>query len=407
MANLDLASFNAALKELYSAQVVENMVYDNNPFLALVKKRTDFEGSDYPIPTIWSTSQGRSTQFNIAQANQTALKVDSFRLTRKRNYSLATLDNETMEASASSKGAFIQAAKAEIDGAFRIITLALATDLFGAGTGSRGQIGSITGGVIVLSQPNDVVNFEVGMTLQANATNGGSSPRAALGYVVAVDRANGELTVSATAQGGAAGDPSLWVPNDFLLVQGDNNATISGLGAWLPATAPGPTDNFYGVNRSQDATRLAGVRYDGRNMPIQEALSNAAILSNREGGSPDHCFLDFGSYANLLNALGAKIQYVDQKGPANLTFPSVMLPTPNGMVKIIPDRNCPADTAFLLSMKSWTLMSLKGCPRILSPGDGLEQLRVYNQDAAELRVGYYANLACNAPGHNARVQLGS
>jgi hypothetical protein len=31
MSNLDLVSMNAALKELYSGQVVENLVYKDNP----------------------------------------------------------------------------------------------------------------------------------------------------------------------------------------------------------------------------------------------------------------------------------------------------------------------------------------------------------------------------------------
>lgn len=41
---LDMTSMNAALKELYDGQVVENLVYADNPFLALVKKNTDFGG---------------------------------------------------------------------------------------------------------------------------------------------------------------------------------------------------------------------------------------------------------------------------------------------------------------------------------------------------------------------------
>ncbi len=41
-AYLDLSSMNAALKELYDSQVVENLVYADNPFLAMVRKNTDF-----------------------------------------------------------------------------------------------------------------------------------------------------------------------------------------------------------------------------------------------------------------------------------------------------------------------------------------------------------------------------
>lgn len=41
---LDSAAMNAALKELYDNQTIENLVYSDNPFLAMVPKKTDFGG---------------------------------------------------------------------------------------------------------------------------------------------------------------------------------------------------------------------------------------------------------------------------------------------------------------------------------------------------------------------------
>lgn len=41
---LDSTAMNAALKELYDNQTVENLVYTDNPFLAMVRKNTDFGG---------------------------------------------------------------------------------------------------------------------------------------------------------------------------------------------------------------------------------------------------------------------------------------------------------------------------------------------------------------------------
>jgi hypothetical protein len=43
-AYLDLGSMNAALKELYDSQTVENLVYADNPLLAMLPKKTDFGG---------------------------------------------------------------------------------------------------------------------------------------------------------------------------------------------------------------------------------------------------------------------------------------------------------------------------------------------------------------------------
>lgn len=309
-----------------------------------------------------------------------------------------------MLASRTDKMSFLEGAKLVIDGAFRSLTNSLASALFRSGTGSIGQIGSISSGVITLSNPADVVQFEVNQVLQANATDGGS-PRAALGYVIAVNRAAGTVTVASSGLGGSAASPSAWAGNDYLLVQGDVNAKVKGLAAWLPTTAPTTGDSFFGVDRSQDVTRLAGVRYQGQAQSIEEALIDASSLLAREGGKPDVCITNFASYAALEKSLGSKVQYVDMKGPAEIAFRGIMINGANSMIKVFPDRNCQAQTGYLLQMNSWTLNSLGDAPQILRYGDGLEMLRVSNADAGEVRIGYYANLACNAPGYNANVTL--
>ena len=97
----DIPAATAALKELYAGQVVQNLCYKDNPFLAMVPKATDFLGKNYPIPIQFGVSQGRSATFASAQANMTAAQLSEFFLTRKKDYSIAQLDNETMLASAS------------------------------------------------------------------------------------------------------------------------------------------------------------------------------------------------------------------------------------------------------------------------------------------------------------------
>jgi len=404
---LNLTAMNAALKELYDGQVVENLVYADNPFLAMVPKKTDFGGKYKPIPIITGVSQGRSATFSNAQGNQSPVQIQSFLLTRVSDYSIATIDNQTMLASRTDKMAFLEGAKLVIDGAFRSITNSLASALFRSGTGSIGQIssiGSVGTGVIQLSNVADVVQFEVNQTLQANATDGGT-PRAALGYVIAVNRSLGQITVATSGLGGSAANPSGWAANDYLLVQGDVNAKVSGLAAWLPTTAPAPGSNFFGVDRSQDVTRLAGIRYDGTAQSIEEALIDSSSLLAREGGKPDVAITSFASYAALEKSLGSKVQYVDLKGPAEIAFRGIMINGANSMIKVFPDRNCQAQTAYLLQMNTWNLNSLGDAPQVLRYGDGLEMLRVSNADAGEVRIGYYANLATNAPGWNANVAL--
>ena len=414
----------AALKELYVGDdFMKDLVYKKNPLLALIPKDespSGMAGKYIPVPLIYGTPQGRSATFSTAQTNQTAPALSSFFVYRVSNYQIATITNELLEATKDNAAAFVDEAKLVMDTAFRNISNDLALDLYGKGDGKRGVMSSISSGVITLTNSADIVNFEVGMALDSFSISGATytqSTSAAIGYVIAVNRGAGQLTVSATA-GGSAGTPTNWSSSNFpnLGVSGDvsygssrgtaNFNKISGLQAWIPSSAPSASENFWGVDRSAD-TRMYGQRYDGSSETIEEALIDAASLVAREGGQPDMCFMNFASYAALEKSLGSKVQYVDVKHEeADIAFAGIRINAPYGVINVIPDRNCPAQTAFMLQMDCWKLRSLGKAPHILTYGlEGLEGLRVGTADALEIRVGYYANLVCNAPGWNIRVSL--
>ena len=401
--NFDLTAANAVLKELYFGQTPENLVYRTNPLLAMIPKKTDAGGKYVPAPIIVGASQGRSATFTNAQANQSPVLAKEFLVTRVSDYSIATIDNQTLLATKGDKAAFVDGLKTVVDGAFRSATLSAASALFRDGTGAIGTISSISTGVITLSNAADAVQFEVNQVLQV-ATSAGGSARTAKGYVIAVDRTAGTVTV-ATSQGGSAATPTSWVANDVIHGDGDIGAKMKGLAAWLPSTAPSSGESFFGVDRSSDPVRLGGVRYAGTSQPIEEALIDASMLLGREGGMPEYCFMSFASYAALEKALGAKVNYVNVEGPAGISFKGIRVYGANTEIKVMPDRNCPVATAYLLSLDSLKLISLNDVPHLFRYADGLEALRVYNQDAAEARVGYYGNLWCNAPGWNAVVTL--
>lgn len=398
---MDLPAGNAFLKEWYDGQKVQNLTYAKNPFLAMVPKDEETGGKYYPVPLQYEVSQGRSATFSNAQGNQTAAQLVEFLVTRKSDYSIASIDMQTLKASMSSTGAFKQLATVVIDSNIRAATISAASKIFRSGTGTIGQVStatSISTGVITLQNPADVSQFGVNQTLQANATDGGT-PRAALGYVIARSIKAGTITVSATAIGGSAGTPSGWTTSDYLLVQGDNNNACSGLASWLPTTDPSSSDNFYGVNRSVD-TRLYGISYDGSGQAIEESVVDHMLLIAREGGMPDAFWTNFGSYAALDKALGTRRQYVDIEGPAGIAFRGIELMGAGGPVKCMADRSCQVQRGYMLQVDTWKLISLGPVPEILKYEDRLEMLRVYNQDSAENRVGGYYNLTCNAPGWN-------
>lgn len=414
----------AALKELYTGDdYMKDLVYKKNPLMALLPKDespSGFAGKYIPVPLIFGTPQGRSGDFATAQNNQTAPQLASFFVYRVSNYQLVTITNELLEATKDDAGAFISEAKLNMDTGIRNISNDIALDIYSSGDGLRGQIASITAGVITLVDVQTVVNMEVGMSLVSFSIAGTTytqSTAAAIGYVIAVNRSAGTLTVSATP-GGVAATPTNWstsFPN--LGVQGDVAfgvlstrqafKKISGLQAWLPSAAPSTGESFWGVDRSADSRMYGVIPVGTASETIEEALIDAAASVAREGGMPDMCFMNFTSYAALEKSLGSKVQYVSVKhDQADVAFAGITINAPYGPITVMPDRNCPGKTAFLLQMDTWKLRSLGKAPHILTYGlEGLEGLRVGNADALEIRIGMYGNLICNAPGYNCRIPL--
>lgn len=427
----------ATLKELYSddAWVMKDLVFNRNPALAILDKdesEMGLAGKYFPIPVLYDTGAGRSANFGNAQAYQTPPATLEFNVTRVQNYSIATLTGDFLRASAQSIGAFMPGAELNVKAAFQSIGNDLAHDIFGDGSGTRGTYGlgsgSMNAGVITLDSLSQVYQFSVNMALVSFSISGltpTQSTSAALGYVISVDTSAGTITVSAT-QGGAAGVPTSWSTSFPYLAQvGDvnfvsnglssaNMLKIAGFGAWIPNVAPGGSDMFFGVNRSVSPTKLAGLRFAGTQESIQDALIdsvNQLAANGNEAGDPDFIFTNPVSYQTLTKQLTSQGQYQMIKAKINeevsISFKALVLPTANGEIAILQDRNCPSQTAYIITSKTWKLRTLGKCPQFLTYPGFYDQIGfpVYGSDAVELHVGYYGNLTCNAPGSNAVVSL--
>ena len=419
----------AALKELYTddKDYMKNIVYSKNPWLAMIPKNESpdgFAGKYIPVPLEYGNPQGRSHTFANAQNQQTASDVVSFFVYAVQDYQLVTITNLLMEQTKSNAGAFVDEASRSLDNGFRNLSNNMAFELFSGGTASRGAISaagvSLSGTTLsfVLSNSQAVVSFEVGMTLQASATDGGAALQNVSGTIDAIQITSvnrGTGAISGTVVQGAPG--TSWGAGDFLQVLGDigigGSTTVagmlglSGLAAWVPSVDPPTTDNFWGVNRSADPTRLGGLRYNAASQSIAEGITNALALANREGAAPDLIIMDFVSYATLINELGAKVQYVQlEHDEVEVAFEAIHFHSAYGKIPVMADRSCPPQTAYCLTVDTWKLRTLGKAPHILTYGmEGLEGLRVGDADALEIRIAYYGNVICSAPGYNMVVAL--
>lgn len=410
-----LTTEDAILKEHYTDERVENMVLNDNPALAMISKMSDFGGDVLPIPVVHGDPQGRSASFARAQnrAGETASKSVKFQLTRVKDYSVAVIDNEVMEATKGKANAFLEAATLEIDGAINALTRSQAIALYRSGYGEIGTIlagSSVAGTTLTLTNIPDIMNFELGQELEVSGTLTGASRALGSGgsglIVTGINRSTGVLTFASAVNDAATGIPTI-AAGDYIFVRGDHNSStitkLAGFEAWVPSSAPSAT-TFYGVDRSVDTDRLGGLRLDGSAMPIEQALTEGASLVAEQGHKLDHYFMNYRKFTELENSLGTKVQYVDTKVTAEISFRGILVNGPRGPIKIIPDQNSQTSRVWGISLPMWKLYSLGKHIRVIDT-DGLQMLRQASADGVECRYGYYANLGCRAPGANINIQV--
>ena len=396
-----LTTLDPVLKELYPDNEVANTVYRDHPIIKLLPRDTKDSGDNRVTAIKYGNTNRVGAVFATAQANTGTTKTAKFNVTRIRDYAFATIENEVILASASDEGAMVRAVEFEVDGAIEKVKNRLASALFRNGTGSVGQISSssnVASTSITLADKADAVNFEVDDIIQLTDSDGGTLRNSGNSIqITGIDRTTGVITfggaLSSSIAAAAAGD--------YIVIESDNNAKISGFSAWVPLSAPGAT-SFFGVDRSVDPVRLGGNRFDGRGLPVREALTQGIVRAALESGRPDVCVVNHVQWAELSKSLQSHLYFPNAK-QGDVNFEYLVLHSANGPLKIIADRFCQADRAWLLEMDTWELFSLGQVPRILDL-DG-KYAREATADAYEVRVGLYGQLRCKAPGRNCVVRL--
>jgi len=411
MPPLTIASADAALKQIYKEGYMNDVCYKDRPLLAMLPKFEGFGGRNMPIVLEYGHPAGRSQVFATAQANATPSLFDDFLLTRMHDYGVTQIDGETADAMESDAVSWVRGITNQIDGIMKQTARNLHIMAYRNGSGFRGIVGAGTGtATLTLTQAADAAYFEVGMSI--DGCTGAGAPHGTPGTIGAIDRLAGTITVAAGVWNAAIANA------DNLFVEGDYTAAasvnmVTGFEAWCPAAAPG-AGLFYGVNRTFDITRLGGLRLNGAalGMSIEEGLVASAFLVDAHGGRSTHAFLNPVNYRDLVNALGAKRQYetatVNSQHvgiEAPIGFKSVVIDGPKGPIYCISDDACALGIAWVVQLDTWVLASLGPAPKIIGTKDGNKFLRQGAADGYEIRVGYYGNIGCKAPGYNCRYTI--
>lgn len=416
-----LTTFDAFLKERYTKEKVENLVNHKRITWALLSKDGDCSGDVFVEPIIIGDPQGlgatrAKAQTGAQQAGTGANVVGKkWQLTFGDYAGSVEIGEKVMRASKDDMGSFLRNKATEIDGLYNAFANTFCTYLFSNGGQACGT-GTISTGVITLTDPEAVANFHIGQILCASANDGSDSSHTllgsgSLGYVIALDHENGKLTVSATS-GGAAGTPASWTGTMYFFRSGDfggSGATdiFKGFGAWIPGSAPSST-SFYGVDRTisdlLSGCRVPSADYTplGNEARIKKLVTR---MTSRFGSpTPTHIALNPEKWQALADSLEARgTRPLDGK-VGTMSYSKLVLAMSGDNVEIISDRFCPLTKCYALNMGHWKMRSYGPIPDVLK-SDGLEMLRKSDADTYEHRLVAFPVLSTNAPSYNGTVPM--
>lgn len=403
------ANLEAVLKQLYPTGMPMTSVYKDFPFLSMLKKNTKFGGDVLKVPVRVSAGSNASRDATTAFGNSGVSNNKAFLVTRGHDYTQAYIPREDWKAAVVSgnKGAFLDVAKNEIDTQINEMSRRLSRDIYRSGSGKIGQVSSVSTDTVTLTNATDARYFEKGQVLVASTADGTGSLESGSVTVSSVDRGAGTVTATANWSAGIAtiaADMYLFVKGDYANPS-TGTVSIRGLEAWTPTTAPTSGDNHFSVDRSADSARLAGVRYTiSGSGSLRSGLMDATTeLDIQTGGRPDVAFMHPTHWINLAKELESDRIAPCTEQLGQFGFEALKLRTPNGIVKVFSDADCPTSRIHLLDSSVWELASLMSAPHIFN--DDNTYIRASLADAYEVRIGHYAQLVCRNPGANAIVTI--
>ena len=418
-----LTTFDAFIKERYTAEKIEDLTKKERPLYAMMPTDEKCSGDNFIEPIIFGNPQGHGATLTKAQTAAGLaggggnVKGRKWSLTFGDYNSVVEIGDKVMKAARDNFGSFLRNKATEIDGLWESFADTQSTYLYGNGGNAVGY-GTMVAGVLTLDNAEDVVNFEVGMACVSSANDGSDPSHTQLngtGYVIAVNRADGIVRFGNDPDDAAATNPhSDWDDAAIYIFRdgdfGGSGATpiFKGLGAWIPSSAPSTTDSFYGVNRSVD-DRLSGVRVPTAEIGVKGREDRLKLLVTRikgrfHGRGKIKIFLNNEQWQALANELEDKGTRPVSGGTAKFNFDKLEMAAGGQTVEIYADPFCPALTAWALALEYFKLRSYDAYPHVVN-GDGLEMLRKVGSNDYEYRLVGYPTFSTRAPSFSGRIAL--
>jgi hypothetical protein len=389
------------MKRSYSDDKSADIAMRDHPTYFEIAKDQGLTGEDFRYAVQTGNPQSIAGTYTDAASgadgNSGVVKGEQFAAEPTLKYGVLKMDRPSiLRASLKGRGAFFEWVTAQVDGTLEEMGARLAFDLFGDGNGVRGRRSSISGNIVTLTTARSADKFKRGMRVGASSSSDGSSPRVGSTYVTKVNRADNKITLADETS--IAG----FIDDDYLFAFGEPGTCIEGMALATPLAAPGSSDSFRGVNRSNDVEALAGSRVDNSGIYPEEVIGDLAVdvhcLHHRITRGVVHPV----KFQEIVKRLGAKVEYTNPGGAANIGFESITIHAAGSPIRLMSDPDCPFTV-----VRGWNPKSHKICylgskiVHWVRTSDGGQYQWSGSADSFEYRSCFYGNYLQPDPSEHA------
>jgi len=397
------------LKRIWPQSEIQNLMYDDAPLHAFLNKDQTWTGYTREIVLQYANGGGHSPDFTVAKRNKSTNQFGKMSVELADLYGLWSVEHKAMLATRNDKGAVVKALESATKGALKKIKRDVCWMLYGNGGGSIGRVSTSTtlaSTTLVFRDAKSLRNIEINdyLVLSSDDGRGGAGVRAGDPLkVTAKDYSAASVTVDQNISTAISGATTA----DYVFLEGFYGAAMEGLESYVPEDDPGsgnvPT-SIWGMSRSADLWRLGGIRVGGKGLLVQEALKKALKVAKEQGASPDLCMMSTDDFYSLEMSLGSQVSRTERK-VQGVGFEGIKIVSGSGKpLEVYMDADCPTNIVWLLQSDTWTFSSMGEYPDFL----GMNGEKFIQEEASptfEGRVGGYAQLYCDAPGYNVRLDL--
>ena len=412
MAAANLTAYDKAIRTLWASQVTETALIEESPLFGLIKTSTDFFEKDKQILFGASTNQGLSATFANAKANSSRSEFKDNRVTPSEYFGVARWSRRILKRSNNRKAMIVDALDRELNTTRTNLTKELSFQLHRSGGCMRGRLSHTTTlntPTVTLADKYQALLFEVGMVVAVSSDNGlgGAGVRAGTLTITGINPRTGTLTFSQNANTGIAAI----AVDDYIFRDGDYGLGWTGFDAWIPATVTSTA--FYGLDRTADEFRYAGLRYTNTGGTPLEQIDNALSFANVYGAKPDIGVVNPVVWKAVERSLQNKSNIVrieNSKGLKDssgmtIGWEAIRLRGPKSTIDLIA---CPwreVESGLLLKKDTWEIISAGDLIQIFDD-DGLKIRASESANEYESRMGTDSQVVCHSPKDNCRFATG-